>query len=83
MQISVRLFATLRQLAGWNQSLFEVGDGATVGDVIDAIDERAPQLGIKRRTVYVAVNQEYARSDYQLKESDEVAIFPPVSGGVR
>lgn len=81
MQVSVRLFATLRQIAGWNQRIFEVRDGASVGDVIEAVDQYVPQLGIRRRTVYIAVNQEYARPEYQLQERDEVAIFPPVSGG--
>ena len=81
MQIRVRLFATLRQLAGWSQQSLELPDGATLDAALAAIDQRFPALTIGRRTFYAAVNQEYAKGDQVLHDGDEVAIFPPVSGG--
>lgn len=81
MQIQVRLFATLRQLAGWSQQPLELPEGATLDDALAAIDARYPALTIGKRTFYAAVNQEYAKGDQVLREGDEVAIFPPVSGG--
>ncbi len=81
MQIQVRLFATLRQLAGWSQQQIELPDGATLDAALAAIDARYPALAIGKRTFYAAVNQEYAKGDQVLREGDEVAIFPPVSGG--
>ncbi|GIV69334.1 molybdopterin converting factor subunit 1 [Caldilinea sp.] len=81
MQIQVRLFATLRQLAGWSQQTIEVPDGATLEQALAIIDERFPALAIGSRTFYAAVNQEYAKGDQVLRPGDEVAIFPPVSGG--
>lgn len=81
MQINVRLFATLRQIAGWRQQAMELPDGATLSDALAEIDRRFPALNIKSRTFYAAVNQEYAKGPQLLKEGDEVAIFPPVSGG--
>lgn len=81
MQIHVRLFATLRQLAGWSRQTLELPAGATLDDALVAIDEHFPALTISRRTFYAAVNQEYAKGDQVLCEGDEVAIFPPVSGG--
>lgn len=81
MQIQVRLFATLRQLAGWSQQPLEVPDGATLDEALAVIDARYPVLTISRRTFYAAVNQEYAKGDQALHAGDEVAIFPPVSGG--
>lgn len=81
MQIQVRLFATLRQLAGWSQQPLELPEGATLDDALAAIDARYPALTIGKRTFYAAVNQEYAKGDQVLHEADEVAIFPPVSGG--
>lgn len=81
MQIHVRLFATLRQLAGWSKQTLDLPTGATLDDALAAIDERFPALTISQRTFYAAVNQEYAKGDQVLREGDEVAIFPPVSGG--
>jgi molybdopterin converting factor subunit 1 len=81
MQIRVRLFATLRQLAGWPQQGLEVPEGATVADALAELDRRYPQLTVTKRTIYVAVNQEYAKSTQVLHAGDELALFPPVSGG--
>ncbi len=81
MKIQVRLFATLRQLAGWPQQALELPSGATVADALAELDRRFPQLTVSTRTIYVAVNQEYARGTQPLQEGDELAIFPPVSGG--
>ena len=81
MLIQVRLFATLRQLAGWSRQPLELPEGATLDDALAAIDARYPALTIGKRTFYAAVNQEYAKGDQVLHEGDEVAIFPPVSGG--
>jgi molybdopterin converting factor subunit 1 len=83
MNIQVRLFATLRQQAGWAQQRFELPDGATLADALAAVDHAVPGLNLPKRTVYVAVNQEYAKGVQVLHEGDEVAIFPPVSGGRR
>jgi molybdopterin converting factor subunit 1 len=82
MQIVVRLFATLRQQAGWKEQRFEVPVGATVADILAVTSAHAPALNLNQRTLYAAVNMEYARPDRVLVEGDEVAFFPPVSGGV-
>jgi molybdopterin converting factor subunit 1 len=81
MQIRVRLFATLRQLAGWTQQTLDLPEGATVADALAELDRRYPQLTVTTRTIYVAVNQEYAKTTEVLHTGDEVALFPPVSGG--
>jgi molybdopterin converting factor subunit 1 len=81
MQVTVRLFATLRQLAGWARQPLELPDGATVAAALVELDRQYPQLAVAKRTIYIAVNQEYARGAHVLRDGDEVAIFPPVSGG--
>lgn len=81
MEVRVRLFATLRQLAGWSQQPLALPDGATLRDALAEIDRQYPGLSISTRTFYAAVNQEYAKGEQVLREGDEVAIFPPVSGG--
>jgi molybdopterin synthase catalytic subunit len=71
--VTVRLFAGLRERAGWSQR--EI-DAATVGDVWDALG-----LGDEPDGLLYAVNKAYATRDRPLADGDEVALIPPVSGG--
>lgn len=81
MEVKVLLFATLRQLAGWKERIVELPSGAKLGDLLALLTEAQPQLNLAQRTIYAAVNEEYAQKETLLKEQDVVAIFPPVSGG--
>jgi molybdopterin synthase catalytic subunit/molybdopterin converting factor small subunit len=74
VKVRVRLFAGLRERAGWSERELEV-DGS-VSDVWGAL-----ALGEEPAGLLYAVNQEYAAPDRQLAEGDEVAVIPPVSGG--
>ena len=80
MQVTVKLFATLRQQAGWSERAIELPMDATVADLLVAVEEDT-ELVLVGRPVYVAVNQEYAESTSQMHDGDVVALFPPVSGG--
>jgi MoaE-MoaD fusion protein len=71
--VTVRLFAGLRELAGWSRR--EVV-AATVADVWPALG-----LGNEPAGLLYAVNKEYAPADRVLSDGDEVALIPPVSGG--
>jgi molybdopterin synthase catalytic subunit len=71
--VTVRLFAGLRERAGWSRRAV---DAATVADVWAALD-----LGDEPAGLLYAVNKEYASSDRALADGDEVALIPPVSGG--
>src|SRR5690554_5922744 len=81
MKVVIRLFATLRQEAGWSEQSVDVEEGATLADVLAAAERLFPSLRITGRPVYAAVNQQYAQLDRVLAEGDVVALFPPVSGG--
>jgi MoaE-MoaD fusion protein len=72
--IRVRLFAGLRERAGWGARDVEGVD--RVGDVWGALD-----LGEEPDGLLYAVNKEYAEADQPLEDGDEVALIPPVSGG--
>jgi molybdopterin synthase catalytic subunit len=74
MKVTVRLFAGLRERAGWSHQELE---GVThVDDVWPALG-----LGVEPAGLLYAVNKEYAQRDRKLEEGDEVAVIPPVSGG--
>ncbi len=81
MLITVRLFAMLKDKAGASEMKLELPEGATVANVIEAIKERAPAIGEHARAAAFAVNKEYAQAGTILKNGDEVAVIPPVSGG--
>ena len=76
MQVSIRLFAGLRERAGTGARQLALEDGATVGDVWAALE-----LGDEPAGLLYAVNRRYAGADTPLGEGDEVAVIPPVSGG--
>ena len=73
MIVRVRLFAGLRERAGWAQREIDV---SSVGEVWPALE-----LGDEPSGLLYAVNKEYAARDRLLADGDEVALIPPVSGG--
>jgi MoaE-MoaD fusion protein len=74
VHVTVRLFAGLRERAGTARR--ELEDVGSVGDVWERLD-----LGDEPPGLLYAVNREYADRDFELRDGDEVALIPPVSGG--
>src|SRR4051812_10644977 len=72
--VRVRLFAGLRERAGWSER--ELEDVRRVSDVWPAL-----ALGAEPPGLLYAVNKEYAAAERELADGDEVALIPPVSGG--
>jgi molybdopterin converting factor subunit 1 len=81
VHVTVRLFARLRELAGTSELRREVADGSTAMDVWNGLSEEFPPLAGYTRAISVAVNEEYARLSASVRDGDEVAFLPPVSGG--
>jgi molybdopterin converting factor subunit 1 len=78
MRVRVRFFAALRERLGPG-GVRAVASGATAGDVWRAVAAAHPDVA--RLTVRLAVNQRYVEPTHELAEDDELAVFPPVSGG--
>jgi molybdopterin synthase catalytic subunit/molybdopterin converting factor small subunit len=76
MRITVRLFAGLRERAGYGKRDLELPEGARLADVWPALG-----LGDAPAGLLYARNREYARVDTVLADGDEVALIPAVSGG--
>jgi molybdopterin converting factor subunit 1 len=81
MQIHVLLFATLKDLAGRNRLTLTLPDSGTVGDVKRALVLLHPHMDAHVQAAIAAVNEEYAFPNDAVHDGDQVAFFPPVSGG--
>lgn len=81
MIIRVLFFGAARDAADANQIELSVDAPATVASAFRKLVESFPTLERFGRSLLFAVNQEYATPDTALNENDELAVFPPVSGG--
>lgn len=74
--IQVQAFARYRELLGFQQESFPLPDPATVGALL-----AHPRLEALPREAMLAVNRAFATRETPLRDGDEVALMPPVSGG--
>ena len=81
MRVRVLFFGMLRDLAGSSGNSLDLPEGAVVRDVLDHYVKKIPSLNKSLPSLAVAVNQQYAGPETQLKSDDEAARPPPVSGG--
>ena len=81
VSISVLFFGAARDVVDTNPLEVSVEAPATVGSAFRQVVERFAQLERFGRSLLFAVNQEYATPETPLKDNDELAVFPPVSGG--
>ena len=78
MNITVRYFASMRDRMGKaDESVSIDADAVTVADVWAAVADGQPMAD----STLIAINMEYTNADATLKEGDELAFFPPVTGG--
>jgi MoaE-MoaD fusion protein len=77
----VLFFGRLKEIVGLAEDTAELSDGARVEDLFARYGNKFPELAHFRPSVAAAVNQEYAEWRVLLKNNDEVAFLPPVSGG--
>ena len=83
MRVGVRLFARYREVAGRERLEVDLPDGGTVEAAWSAVIDRHPGLSPYRPFTLFAVGNEYVDSQHRLHSSDELCLFPPVSGGSR
>ena len=77
MTIKVRFFASLRESIGTGEQIIESQDDMSAAQVW-TVCTQIPELPTN---ILVAINQEYVKPDTIVKAGDEVAFFPPVTGG--
>jgi molybdopterin synthase catalytic subunit len=81
MEVEIRLFATLKDRAGQGRVRIALSEPATVESLTQALATAYPALAPALPVALVAVNKAYAGATMAIRPGDEVAIFPPVSGG--
>ncbi len=81
MQISLRLYASVRDLIGSRCVDVELPEGARIDDLKALLGERYPAVRPVLKTVVFAMDDEYVAADARLRDGAEVALIPPVSGG--
>ena len=81
MKIKVKFFASYKEAVGTDEMDLDVENGTDVSQLLEAVKTKHPAIGELIEPLIVSVNKEYAEFDKVLKEGDEVALLPPVSGG--
>jgi len=81
IQIKVILFGPAADVVGESELEYGLAPPARLSDLFDLLSARYPTLAGRISSLRFAVNEEYADMDTPLRQNDEVAVIPPVSGG--
>ncbi len=81
MRVRVLLFSTYREVVGSQELPWTADPGTTLGQFLEVFVAAHPRLAPHRGSMMVAVNLEVAGPSTILRDGDEVALLPPVSGG--
>ena len=81
MRVRILVFGVLKDLIPESSATLELPDWACVRDLLDHYRKSFAEREEIWRSVAVAINREYVSVDHALKDGDEVALLPPVSGG--
>lgn len=81
MTVRLRFFASLRERLKTSAAERTLAEGSTIADLWTALCRERPDLQPLSASVSFAVNREYVEREHVLRDGDEVALIPPVSGG--
>ena len=81
MEVRVRFFSHLRDLASTGEMNLEIEEGSSVDDLLKNLFARRPALKAADKTILVAAGVEFVDRNYVIRRGDEISIMPPVQGG--
>lgn len=79
-KLKVKAFGITREILGKREIEIELEDGVTVADLRKQLESMHPEIK-SLKSLFIAVNSEYAGETLALQAEDEIALIPPVSGG--
>lgn len=84
MMVTVKYFASLKQMAGKEEDQFNVDEGTTLEQLSALIGQSVSQLGdmVREKKVLISLNYDVVPLDTVVKDGDEIALLPPFSGGI-
>ena len=80
MNVRILLFGVTKEIVGSSTLELDISSDGSVESMLSDLKGRYPAFE-KLNSLMVAVNSEYASGDLVIRENDEVALIPPVSGG--
>ncbi|MBC7107197.1 MAG: molybdopterin converting factor subunit 1 [Methanomassiliicoccales archaeon] len=81
MKVKVKFFASYREIVGQHEITMDLKQGTKLSDLVEDLKRLYPRLQGFTDPIVTSVNKKYARDDVMLKDGDEIALLPPVSGG--
>lgn len=84
MKLNIHYFASIREQLGVDEQRLELEGDSTVADLIAVLIQTEPKFSAMIEgtpSILIAVNQTVVERSYTLSEDDEVAFFPPMTGG--
>ena len=81
MKVRLLFFAVLRDITGKNETEVSVAEGTRAGDVWSSLRREHAALASYAKPPMIAINEDYATPETQLRDGDELVFIPPVAGG--
>jgi molybdopterin synthase sulfur carrier subunit len=81
MEVTVKLFAHLRNIAGTDQLRVDLDEGATVSDLLDHLSKTIDSPALRDNSASVMIDHKNAERDTILRDGDEVLLLPIIGGG--
>jgi molybdopterin synthase catalytic subunit len=81
VHVKLLFFASLKDIVGKRELEIDAPSGATISDLWGQLESRYPALSRYRSIVLTSLNEEYVDRSTVVSDGDELALFPPVSGG--
>ena len=80
MLVKVKCFAWAFEVTGSEE--IEIKESAKVSDLRECLSQKYPQFSGRMESIAVSINQEFAGEGSIISASDEIALIPPISGGI-
>lgn len=81
MKVRVQFYAQLRDVARVQTTDVDLGDGASVSDLLECVYGKFPALRAHDKSILIGAGVEFVDRSHKLKPDEEIAIMPPVQGG--